>query len=605
MNRILLLASPALLALASPGLAQQPAPAPPAAAENPDAALAAFFETYDQAQLARSPLSKSYRGVRDADYGRWDDFSDAAAIVEHHADQAALAEMRARFDPSALSPESRLSFRLFERQIERSDRAFAFRGNGYVFDQMNGAQSELPAFLINIHRISNAAEAEAYASRLENLGTAFDQLIAEADRRAEAGLIPPRWVFPYVLSDSRNVVTGAPFGEGPDAPLWADFQAKVNALEIPQAEKDVLLARGRAALVDVVGPAYQRLIATLARHQTQAPTDDGVWRLADGAEYYAERLSNYTTTDLTADRIHQIGLDEIARIHREMEGIKTRVGFEGTLPQFFAHLREGEQYYYATRAEYLAAANAAIDAMRPRLPEFFGRLPQAPLVVREVEPFREESAGKAFYNSPAPDGSRPGTYYVNLFNLRDMSRTELEALAFHEGIPGHHLQRALQTESTGLPPFRRFGGFTAYTEGWGLYAEELAKEMGFYADPYADFGRLGMELWRAARLVVDTGIHHLRWTRERAIQYLAENTPNPPGDIEKAIERYIVYPGQATAYMIGKLRIMELRESARTRLGDRFDIREFHDTVLGAGPVPLDVLGEVVDQWVVSRHAAN
>jgi len=315
-------------------------------------------------------------------------------------------------------------------------------------------------------------------------------------------------------------------------------------------------------------------------------------------------LANYTTTDLTADEIHNIGLSEVERIHGEMRAIMAKVGFEGSLQEFFQYTRNDDRFFYTTRKEYLADANAVLRKMEAKLPEYFGRLPKAPMVIKPVEAFREKSAGKAFYQSPAPDGSRPGTYYVNLYNLRDMSKNELEALAYHEGSPGHHLQRALQTEMSELPSFRRFGGVTAYTEGWGLYSEELPKEMGFYTDPYSDFGRLGMELWRACRLVVDTGIHHKRWSRERAIQYLTDNTPNPDGDIRKAIERYIVYPGQATAYTIGKLRIMELRENARAELGEAFDIRGFHDTVLESGPVPLSVLEEQVIAWVAEVQAS-
>ena len=306
---------------------------------------------------------------------------------------------------------------------------------------------------------------------------------------------------------------------------------------------------------------------------------------------------------MTATQIHDLGLSEVARIHGEMKTIMAKVGFKGSLQQFFVHLRTSPQYFHKTRAAYLAEVDAHVKAMEARLPAFFNTLPKAPLQVKAVEAFREKSAGKAFYQSPSPDGSRPGTYYVNLYDLRDMSKTELEALAYHEGIPGHHLQRAVQTELTGLPPFRRFGGFTAYTEGWGLYTEELAKDMGFYTDPYSDFGRLGMELWRACRLVVDTGIHDKRWSREQAIQYLKDNTPNPDGDIEKAIERYIVYPGQATAYLIGKLKIMELRGRAQTALGDKFDFRTFHDVVLESGPVPLDVLERRVYNWIATQKA--
>jgi uncharacterized protein (DUF885 family) len=609
MSRLLLLSTSILFAgsalAVAPAIAQTEPAAAEAPAENADAALAQFFEAYDQAELAHSPLTKAYRGIRDADYGTWGNFSDADAVAEQERLTAALAEMRARFADADLSPASRLSYTLFERMAARRTAAFEYRRNAYIFDQMNGAQSQLPAFLINIHRVSSREDAEAYVSRLEGLGAAMDQLIEEAGYRAEHGVIPPDWVFPYVLSDARNVIAGAPFTEGDDAPLFADLQAKVSALDIPDADKLDLIERGRAALLNSVGPAYERLIAMLETQQANAPSDDGIWRLADGADYYAERLRYYTTTDLSADEIHQIGLDNVARIHGQMREIMAEVGFEGTLQEFFAHLRTSDEFFYDTREAYLADANAAIDAMRERLPDYFGTLPQADLVVRPVEAFRERSAGKAFYNSPAPDGSRPGTYYVNLYNLRDMSRTELEALAYHEGIPGHHMQRAIQTEMEELPPFRRFGGFTAYTEGWGLYSEELAHDMGAYSSPYTEFGRLGMELWRACRLVVDTGIHHMHWSREQAIQYLQENTPNPEGDIRKAIERYIVYPGQATAYMIGKIRIMELRQRAMDELGEDFDYRGFHDTVLLSGPVPLDLLEEQVDAWIESVRSGD
>ncbi|MEO1168657.1 MAG: DUF885 domain-containing protein [Pseudomonadota bacterium] len=609
MSRSLLVSTAALFAgLGAVAVAPQLAVAQTGeveAVENADSALAQFFEAFDQAELEFSPLAKSFRGIRDEDYGEWGDFSDADAVAEQERLIVARDQMRARFSEADLNDQSRLSYRLFERMAERSTAAFQFRGNDFVFDQMNGAQSQLPAFLINIHRVSEPAHAEAYVSRLQGLGPAMDQLIAEAEAREANGVLPPDWVFPYVISDARNVITGAPFTEGEDAPLYADLQSKVNSLEISDEEKADLIARGRTALLESVGPAYERLIAMLERQQANAPDEDGIWRFANGADYYSERLRYYTTTDLTAEQIHQIGLDEVERIHGEMQAIMDQVEFEGSLQEFFTHLRTSDEFFYPTREAYLADARATMAAMEERLPEFFGRLPQADVVVQPVEAFREQSAGKAFYQSPTPDGSRPGTYYVNLYNLRDMSRTEMEALAYHEAAPGHHLQRGLQVETEGIPPFRRFGGFTAYTEGWGLYAEELGKDMGFYTDPYSDFGRLGMELWRACRLVVDTGLHHMRWSREDAIQYLSENTPNPDGDIRKAIERYIVYPGQATAYTIGKLEIMQLRQRAMDTLGDDFDWRGFHDSVLAPGPVPLDILAEQVDGWIASVQTGD
>ena len=606
MTRLILLASTALVAACATVPQAPPAEAAPAAAPaapaQDSAELAAFFEAYDQAQLELSPLSKAYRGIVDEDYGIWGDFTDAAAIAEHELDLRTLAAMKSQFDRAGLSPADQLSYDLFENMVMRGEGAFTFRKNGYIFDQMNGAQSQLPAFLINIHRVTDLATAEAYVSRLEGIDDVMDQLLVQAKERQAMGVLPPKWVYPYVISDARNVITGAPFGPGKDSALFEDLKKKVNAAPITEADKTRLIAQGGKALVEQMKPAYERIIALMEAQQKIAPTDDGIWRFADGADYYNERLGYYTTTDYTAEQIHDIGLREVERIHGEMRGIMKQVGFEGSLQDFFEHLRTEDRYYHTTREAYLAEVQTHVDAMEKALPLYFNTLPKAALVVKPVEPFREKSAGKAFYNSPAPDGSRPGTYYVNLYNLRDMSKTELEALVYHEGIPGHHLQRTIQTELGGkVPPFRQFGGVTAYTEGWGLYAEELGKDMGFYQDPYSDFGRLGMELWRAARLVVDTGIHHKRWSREQAIEWLKQNTPNPIGDIEKGIERYIVYPGQATAYMIGKLKIMELREEARAKLGDRFDIKAFHDAVLLTGPVPLDVLERNIDEWVAEQ----
>ena len=282
-----------------------------------------------------------------------------------------------------------------------------------------------------------------------------------------------------------------------------------------------------------------------------------------------------------------------------------QVAFKGALQDFFRFMRTDPQFYasndQAGRDRYLAATEKAKQAVTAKLPQWFGVTPQAPLVVKPVEPFREKSAGKAFYQSPAPDGSRPGTYYVNLFDMADMPLFEADALFYHEGLPGHHLQRAIQTELKDLPAFRRFGGFTAYLEGWGLYSEKLASDMGLYTDPYRDFGRLQLELHRAIRLVVDTGLHHKRWTREQAIKYVEDNSADAPGGIVKAIERYIVLPGQATAYMVGRLKISELRDRAQKRLGAKYDVRQFHDLVLQSGPVPLDILEERVDGWIAAR----
>ncbi|GAB5482374.1 MAG: DUF885 domain-containing protein [Parasphingorhabdus sp.] len=611
MTKYVLLATTALLAACSPSngeVASASGNASSAPAESAEVTqdintrLTAFFDDYDQIELANSPIAKSFRGIRDADYGKLDDPSDVAAVEQYERGQEALVVMEAEFDASQLNEANQLSYRLFQARAERSKDAFPFRRNAYIFDQMNGAQSQIPAFMINIHRVSNKADAEAYVSRLSNSGPYIEALVAQSAERANDGIIVPDWVFPYVINDAKNVISGAPFDTGVDSPIFADLKKKVNALSIADNEKADLIARGRNALTNSLAPAYEKLVAEMERQQKMAVDGDGVWRFKDGAAYYAERLKNYTTTDLTADQIHQIGLDNVARIHGEMRKIMAKVGFEGSLQDFFKHLRRSDQYFHTSREDYLAEANLKLDAMEKELPKFFNTLPKAPFVIKPVEAFREKSAGKAFYQRPAPDGSRPGTYYVNLYDLKGMSKTELEALAYHEALPGHHLQLAIQTELGDLPAFRKFGGITAYSEGWGLYTEELGKDMGFYTDPYSDFGRLGMELWRACRLVVDTGIHDKRWSREKAIKYLTDNTPNPDSDIRKAIERYIVYPGQATAYMIGKLKIMELRARAQKELGEKFTMGDFHDVILRSGPVPLNIMEERVDSWIAKTR---
>ena len=596
----------ALVYMATPAIAQTAAAAPIASAEvDQNAAIMAFFDEYDAQQLARSPLGKSYRGIKDSDYGKWDDGSEEAEARNYEAERSALKEMRARFDPAKLSPENKLSYRLFEKRAARSEGAYKYNDYGYIFDQMNGAQSQIPAFLINIHRIDTKSDARAYVNRLYGIGPAMTEAVGQAKTRAAKGIMPPKWVYPYVIADSRNVITGAPFDGGPDAPLFADFKAKVGKLKITQIEKDILIADAAQALTKAVRPAYAALIAEMTAQEKVAGTDDGIWRFPDGAGYYAERLTNYTTTNMTPDQIHNLGLAQVARIHKEMGVVQKKMRVKGDLQAFFNYMRTEPKFYAPEteegRALYLSETQKAQDAITPLLPQWFGILPKAPLVVKPVEAFREKSAGKAFYQRPAPDGSRPGTYYANLYKMADMPLTEVEALFYHEGVPGHHLQLAIQTELKDVPAFRQFGGVTAYSEGWGLYSEKLAKDMGLYTDPARDFGRLQLELHRAIRLVVDSGLHHKRWTREQAIKYVEDNSADAPGGIVKAIERYIIYPGQATAYMVGRLKISELRGKAQKALGKKFDIRGFHDTVLKSGPVPLDVLEEQVDAWIASR----
>ena len=391
-----------------------------------------------------------------------------------------------------------------------------------------------------------------------------------------------------------------------DEDFLNDFLEKIDTLDIAADTKSNLETRAGHALLTSVKPAYLSLISFMKAQKERANYDHGAWKFPDGEAFFNTALKRTTTTNLTANEIHEIGLNEVARIHGEMDVIRNTVGFEGTLQDFFQFMKTDKQFYYTADKQgkdaYLKEAIHLIDSMKTRLDELFITKPKADIKVKAVESFREKSAGKAFYNRPAADGSRPGIYYANLYDMESMPSYQMEALAYHEGIPGHHMQLAIQQELEDVPMFRKYGGYTAYTEGWGLYSEFIPKEMGFYADPYSDFGRLAMELWRACRLVVDTGIHSKKWTREEGIKYYTDNTPNAELDAIKMVERHIVMPGQATAYKIGMMKILELREKAKNALGDSFDLREFHEVVIAQGAIPLNVLEDFVDAYISSKN---
>ncbi|MCY7295873.1 DUF885 domain-containing protein [Alteromonas sp. a30] len=562
--------------------------------------LAQFFEDSFQTSLKESPMYQSYLGLK-WDYGSWDEVTDAQTQKGIDRLKQEL-EALAKFDESQLSEQEKLSKLIFEVDSKRQLANDEFRHHDYIMHQFRAFHTMVPSFLINIHRVSEKSDAEAYVSRLDSVETLFDQVIEQLRIREKLGVFPPKWSYEQMIQASENVITGQPFSsEGEDSTIWADFKSKVEKLEIDQAEKDSLLADAKKALLTSVKPAYEKMIAELDKQMQITPEGDGVWRLPDGDKWYKNRLEWFTTTDLSADEVHNIGLKHVKRIHNEMRDIMKQVNFDGSLEEFFEFMRTDKQFYYENtdegRERYMQEATALINKMRETLPEFFGLTPKANMIVKRVEAFREKSAGKAFYQRPTPDGSRPGIYYANLYDMNSMPTYQMEALAYHEGIPGHHMQIAIAQELEGVPQFQKFVSFTAYTEGWGLYTEQLSKEMGFYQDPYSDFGRLAMELWRACRLVVDTGIHAKKWSREKAIQYLIDNTPNPDEDSRKAIERYIAMPGQATAYMIGKLKIVEIRERLKKQLGDKFDIRGFHDEILKDGPVPMNILEDKLNAW--------
>mgnify|MGYP000353783105 CR=1 FL=1 len=562
-----------------------------------------LFDDLYKAAIMRSPMYQTYLGIKD-DYDKWNDISEENTLKELAISKQNLATVNA-IDVSQLDAQTKISHTLFVQQLENNIADHKWRFHSYPVNQMFGLHSQIPAFLINQHSIANEKEAQDYISRVKGTEKLLSQLVDNLKQREERGIIVPKFVFEHVIRDSNNIITGAPFDKGDESTVLADFKRKVNKLEIDEAKKLALITEVESALKAHLKPGYDELITYLNYLETKADDRDGAWKFPEGEAYFNNALKRTTTTDLTANEIHEIGLSEVSRIHDEMRVIKEKVGFKGDLQAFMEFMRSDKQFYYsadeAGKARYLSEAVALIDDMKGRLDSLFLTKPKAELKVKAVEAFREKSAGKAFYQSPAPDGSRPGIYYANLYDMEAMPTYQMAALAYHEGIPGHHMQMAIKQELEGMPMFRKYGGYTAHTEGWGLYSEMIPKEIGLYQDPYSDFGRLAMELWRACRLVVDTGIHTKKWTREQGIEYYVNNTPNAKSDAVKMVERHVVMPSQATAYKIGMLKIVELREKAKTALGAKFDVREYHDIILKNGPVPLNVLEDFVDEYIASK----
>ena len=556
-----------------------------------------YFDAMFDAYVDRSPMLQTRLGIK-KDYDKWSDLTKEREEIELEYSKESLKWLKDSIDVKLLDTNTKLSFDLYKQSLIDQINDYKYRLYDYPLNQMFGMQSEIPAFLINMHRIGSVEDAEAYISRIKGIRPLVDQLIINVIEREEAGIVAPKFVFDHVLFDSRNVITGYPFEGSDTSAVFNDFHSKIQRLDISNSMKDVLLAKAKTAMMNSLLPAYEKLIEIVLRLHTTHNEKDGVWRWRDGGRFYQTALNRITTTTMSAEAIHQLGLREVDRIHAEMEKIKNDVGFNGSLQDFFKEMKENEKFYYPNTQDgkdaYIKESVKLIDDMKKKLDELFITKPKADMIVKAVESFREKSAGKAFYQRPAPDGSRPGIYYANTYDMKMMPIYQMEALAYHEGIPGHHMQLAISQELKGIPKFRKFGGYTAYIEGWGLYSEFLPKELGFYSDPYSDFGRLAMELWRSCRLVVDTGIHFKGWTREEGIKYYSQNTPNDMMDCVKMVERHIVMPGQATAYKVGMNHILNLRKASEKKLGSNFDIRQFHEAILYNGPVPLSVLDKQV-----------
>jgi len=579
------------------------------AEENAALSLTEWLDAEYEEQLLRSPMNLTYLG-RDERKDEFDEFTLESYQADLAWQAASVAEMENRFDRAKLSEPEQLSYDLWKYSYEQSAAGEAYFYSGLVFDQMNGIHAFVPTFLINFHTVANVADFEALISRLNLIKPRMMDALDIARESSRRGVVAPYFAMDGVADQSRKILSGQPFDADAetDSAIWADVQRKAQGLLdeelLTQDEANALKAEAKTALLSSFGPAYEAIIAWADKERLSSPeVATGIGGQEGGDAYYAHLLAKQTTTDLSADEIHTIGLNEVARLRNEMLGIMDEVEFEGDLQAFFEEVRTGEWNYYPDtdegRQAYIDDATAAIDNLKALLPDYFGLLPKADLIVKRVEAFRERDGAAQHYYAGTPDGSRPGIYYAHLSDMTAMPKNQLEVIAYHEGLPGHHMQISIAQELEGVPQFQTQLGFTAYAEGWGLYSEQLASEMpGTYADAYQQFGRLSSEIWRAIRLVVDTGLHAKGWTEQEAIEYFMANSPEPYESVRSEVRRYIVMPGQATSYKIGMIKILELRATAIEALGDDFDIRGFHDTVLGAGSLPLDLLERRVMQWV-------
>ncbi|MFN2329858.1 MAG: DUF885 family protein [Chromatocurvus sp.] len=586
-------------------------------AQSPDEAthrLHAWLDEQYAEELRFTPEKLTSLGSK-ALYDRLNDYSLAGEQRRLDWLRQSVASMRETFDRETLGNEGRLSFDFWAYRLQRAEDSLEFSDHRYAFSQINAPHVQLPKLLINDHRVDTESDLQDYIRRLNAIGVALRQSLKRAKTAADRSIRAPRFAYDMVIDQAGRVISGAPFDDsGHDSALWADALGKIDAL----LQTSVINARAareyetkaRDALLGPFLAGYSDMLAWLQEDRAEtAAQAQGAHALPRGEAFYTERLRYYTTTDLSADDIHAIGKAEVKRLQTAMNHVLKRVDFEGSLQEFFGFVRDNPQFYKpdtdAGRQQYIAETKTFLDDVEKRLPDYFGLLPRTDLVVRRVESFRETDGGAAHYVNGTPDGDRPGVYYLHLSDMRSNNLTGLQTTAYHEGNPGHHLQISIAQENQRLPQFRRNTWYSAYGEGWALYAEQVAAEMGLLTNPYNDFGRLTAELFRAIRLVVDTGLHHLGWSEEQAVQYMLENSALSEGKVRSEIRRYIAWPGQATSYKVGMLKILELRQQAQATLGERFDIRGFHDAVLGGGALPLHLLEERVQQWSESVQSTH
>jgi uncharacterized protein (DUF885 family) len=523
------------------------------------------------------------------------------------------------YDFESQSEENKLNTKILTVYIEGLIEGEPFFYHNYPVNQMGGIQSGLPSLIENSHKLRNKSDADAYITRLSKFDTKFNQLIENLKISESKGIIPPKFVIDHVLDEMNGFIgtkknqlasdtdSNMILSSAKSNILFTNFELKIDKLEeLSSEEKDSYKNQVEKEIETSVFGAYKNLIQYFEQLEPKATTDDGVWKLPNGEAYYRYQLKQQTTTDLEPEEVHQIGLSEVARIKSEMQNILLAQGYADstmTLGATIQKLNKEERFLYPNNDEgkqmILDEYNLILAEISAGLDDAFDVRPKAGLEVKRIPEFKEEGSASAYYNRPAMDGSRGGTFYANLRNVQETVKFGMKTLAYHEGVPGHHFQIAIQSELEGVPIFRTIGLFTAYIEGWALYSEQLAWELGFYKnDPFGNLGRLQAEMFRAVRLVVDTGIHYKKWTREEAIDYMVLNTGMTTSEVATEIERYIVMPGQACAYKIGMLKILELREIAKKKLGNQFDLKEFHNVVLKNGAIPLDILEEIIDDYI-------
>lgn len=561
-----------------------------------------LFERYFEERILRDPEWQSRLGRKDSN-NQWTSLSTEHLKIEHSYNQAILSYLEdSILREACLDEATLLSARLLKDKLKTEIEAYRYRYHNYPINAMNGVHLRIPALLINQHEINDLRDAEAYISRVGNVPKKIDELIAGLIIREKKGIILPKFLFPTVLASINEIIKTTP-----DAPnlIIKKFEQKIALLDLKNEQKTTLKQRLLDAFNQKFIISYQKLYHHLKVLETKASDGIGVWQWEAGELYYAFKLREQTTTSLTADEIYNLGIEEVARIHEEMRAIIKKLNYKGDLQAFFSFLRSDPQFYYPNtdkgRNDYLKNVRKIIDSMIVQLDTWFISKPNKDVVVRSIESFRE-STFTTFYKTSVLGSNAPGVCYVNTRDMGDLPKYEMDVSVYHEAIPGHHLQISIEESLSDLPQFRRLeDSYTAYIEGWGMYAEYLPKEMGAYQDAYSDFGRLVWELWRACRLVVDVGIHHKKWTRNQAIDYYKENTPNQVSTCEKMVERHVVLPGQAVTYKVGMITILELRKYAETELGDQFDIREFHEVLLTNGKVPLDILQDLVEEYVQSK----